>query len=164
MPDVILTQIQAATLADLSLRHFARLLKEPGAPPLLANAEGRASGIPARPFRVWLRNRIARELGAGDSLSPQAERARLDARRADLAEVELAKRRGELVPIEEVAAVWSERVAVAKGRLLSLPSRVSAQVLRMKSQREIENAIKAAVVEVLQELSDEAKNYGDDPA
>ena len=157
MPEPItpLTQAQAAAVAGLSLRHFIRLLGEPGAPPKLQNAVGRAAGLPPEPYGKWLRTRIASELGADETLSPQSERARLDRARAELAELELSRRRRELVPVEEVAQAWSEQVLIAKNRLLSLPSRVSSDVLRLKTQREIEAVIKEKVVEILTELSND---------
>ena len=154
-PVTPLTQAQGATLAGLSLRHFQRLLAEPGAPPRLENAIGRQSGLPVESFAKWLRTRIAAELGTEENLSPQAQRARLDRARAELAELELSRRRRELVPVEEVAQAWSEQVTIAKNRLLSLPSRVSSDVLRLKTQRAIENALKDAVIQILTELSND---------
>ena len=154
-PITPLTQAQGATLASLSLRHFQRLLAEPGAPPRLENSIGRQSGLPVEPFAKWLRTRIAAELGTDENLSPQAERARLDRARAELAELELSRRRRELIPVEEVAQAWSEQVTIAKNRLLSLPSRVSSDVLRLKTQRAIENVLKEAVIQILTELSND---------
>ncbi len=154
-PVTPLTQAQGAALAGLSLRHFQRLLAEPGAPPRLENAIGRQSGLPVEPFAKWLRSRIAAELGTDENLSPQAERARLDRARAELAELELSRRRRELIPVDEVAQAWSEQVTIAKNRLLSLPSRVSSDVLRLKTQRAIENALKDAVIQILTELSND---------
>lgn len=154
-PITPLTQAQGAALAGLSLRHFQRLLAEPGAPPRLENAIGRQSGLPVEPFAKWLRSRIASELGADENLSPQAERARLDRARANLAEQEYARRYRELIPRDEVAQAWSEQVTIAKNRLLSLPSRVSSDVLRLKTQRAIENALKDAVIQILTELSND---------
>lgn len=150
-----LTQAQAAAVAGLSLRHFIRLLGEPGAPPKLQNAVGRAAGLPPEPFGKWLRARIASELGADENLSPQAERARLDRARANLAEQEYARRYRELIPRDEVAQAWSEQVLIAKNRLLSLPSRVSSDVLRLKTQREIEAVIRDRVIDILSELSND---------
>lgn len=97
-------------------------------------------------------------LADGDRLDPSAERARLDRARAELSELELSRRRGELIPVPEVAAAWSQNVAIAKGRLLSLPSRVSGDVLRLKSQREVENLIRDQITNILEELSGEIES------
>lgn len=89
----------------------------------------------------------------GARLDPQQERARLDAERRHELELRNARAHGELLPREEVAAAWSEQIGIAKGRLLSLPARVSADVLRLKSQREIEAVLKGALIVILEELA-----------
>lgn len=86
-------------------------------------------------------------------LDASQERAALDKVRRELAELDLARRRHELIPVEEVAAAWTENVGIAKGRLLGLPSRVSGDMLRLKTQRDIEQRLKDAVIEILEELS-----------
>lgn len=73
--------------------------------------------------------------------------------KAKLAELELKRQTKELLPADEVAAAWADQIAIAKGRLLSLPSRVSGDVLRLKSQREIEEVIKSGIIVILEELS-----------
>ena len=83
-------------------------------------------------------------------------KAQHEVHRAKLAELEYKTKTRELLPMDEVAAAWSEQVAIAKNRLLSLPARVSSDILRLKTQREIEAVIKAALVEILQELADGA--------
>ncbi len=103
-----------------------------------------------------LRGRIAAELGAAETLSPQAERARLDRARAELAELDLGRKRLELIPKNEVAAAWSSQIHIAKSRLLSLPSRVSGEILRLRTQREIEGVIRDRIIEILDELSRQA--------
>jgi len=79
--------------------------------------------------------------------------------KAKLAELELKRQTRELLPADEVAAAWADQIAIAKGRLLSLPSRVSGELLRLKSQREVEDTIKAALVVILEELSDGASRH-----
>ena len=89
----------------------------------------------------------------GERLDPQQERARLDAERRRELEMRNARAAGELLPFDEVSAAWSEQIAIAKGRFLSMPARVSADVLRLKSQRDIEGILKAALVVILEELA-----------
>ena len=79
--------------------------------------------------------------------------------KAKLAELELKRQTKELLPADEVAAAWADQIAIAKGRLLSLPSRVSGEVLRLKTQREIEDVIKAGIVTILEELSHGASSH-----
>jgi phage terminase Nu1 subunit (DNA packaging protein) len=160
MPEVLLNQSQAAALAGLSLRHFARILGEAGAPPQVVSADGRSQGIPVAGFRRWLFARFAAELGGGETLNPQAEKARLDKLRADTVELELSRKRGQLLPVDEVSLVWSGQVHTAKSRLMALPTRVSRACLRCKSIREVEALLRDAVYDVLTELASNARCYG----
>lgn len=64
----------------------------------------------------------------GGGLDPAAEKARLDAARADLAEQELRKRRGELLDAEDVRSTWSRRTLTWKERLRSLPAHATVHV------------------------------------
>ena len=92
--------------------------------------------------------------GQGEErLDPGQELARLNAARRRQIDMQNERTAGLLIPKDEVAAAWAENVAIAKGRLLSLPSRVSNEVLRLKTQREIENTLKDAVIAILTELS-----------
>lgn len=83
-------------------------------------------------------------------------KAQHEVHRAKLAELEYKAKVRELIPVDEVAQAWSEQVTIAKNRLLSLPSRVSSDVLRLKTQREIERVLKDAVIDILEELANGA--------
>lgn len=87
-------------------------------------------------------------------------KAKSETYKAELTLLEYRTKTGELLPAADVAKAWAEQVAIAKGRLLALPSRVSADVLRLKSQREIERVIKAALIVILEELANDAARYG----
>ena len=92
-------------------------------------------------------------LASGERLDPAQERAALDRVRRRQVELLNLKAEGELIPRDEVAETWSSQILIAKNRLLSLPSRVSSDLLRLKNQRSIEQRIKDAVIEILEELS-----------
>lgn len=64
----------------------------------------------------------------GTPQRPDAEKARLDAARADLAELELEERRGDLIGREDVVNTWSNRIAACKARLRAIPKRLVVQV------------------------------------
>lgn len=160
MPEILLNQAQAAALAGLSLRHFSRLLSEAGAPPRIVAADGKFQGLPVAPFRRWLFGRIAAELGNGEALSPPAEKARLDKLRGDAVQLELDRKRGLLLPVDEISRVWGEQVMTAKHRLLALPARVAPSLLRMTDLREVESFLRDSVYEILTELASSARCYG----
>ena len=114
--------------------------------------------IPAiRPGRGGARPNSGRKPKSPDATDPYSILAKAKAKnesyKAELTLLEYRQRVGELIPKDEVAAAWAENVAIAKGRLLALPSRVSGEVLRLKTQREVEETIKAAIVTILEELA-----------
>jgi phage terminase Nu1 subunit (DNA packaging protein) len=90
-----------------------------------------------------------------ERLDPGQQRARLDKARADAAELDLAKKRGELIPVQDVIETWTTRVVRAKGRLLALPARLSPDLVRAPSQRDAERIIRAGVIQALRELSEQ---------
>lgn len=92
----------------------------------------------------------------GEALDPQRERALLDRERRKALELANAKTERTLIPVEEVAAAWSEQVMIAKNRLLSLPARTAPLLLRQRDLRTIETTLRDAVISILEELAGEA--------
>lgn len=73
-------------------------------------------------------------------------RARRESALADMAEIEVAERRGELVPVDEARADVVSRFTVVRTRLLGVPSRVAQRLPQLAGE----------VVPVLDELLREA--------
>ena len=80
-------------------------------------------------------------------------KAKRETYRAQMAEVDYRQRIGELLEATEVARLWAEQIAIAKGRLLALPARLAPAVLGLGDLREIERTIREAIHEALTELS-----------
>ncbi|HXE90479.1 MAG TPA: hypothetical protein VNK82_05885 [Terriglobales bacterium] len=64
----------------------------------------------------------------GSSADVRRQRARMLKASADLAEMELAEKRGELVPVEAFKRVMGNMIAVVRSQLLGLPGRVAHQL------------------------------------
>lgn len=78
---------------------------------------------------IWYSAPVALDaIYTGTALDPQRERARLDAARADLAELQAATRRGELLEVRDVRDTWSRRVLAWKERLRALPAAATVYV------------------------------------
>ena len=90
--------------------------------------------------------------GAIDEQLAKAK-AKRETYRAQMAEVEYRQKIGELLEADEVAALWVAQVAIAKGRLLALPSRLAPAVIGLGDLRSIETVIRDAIYEALTELS-----------
>lgn len=95
-----------------------------------------------------------RLLIAGDDLDPKKEKARLDSARADLAELDLATKRGELIPRadhEESVIALCSGVAL---RIGSIPSKAAPEVRIAPSDLEAEDVLRGFIDEALSELAD----------
>lgn len=80
-------------------------------------------------------------------------KAKRETYKAQLAELEYKKAVGELIPRDEVVATWIDHIQIAKGRLMALPSRVSADVAQTSDLKRIEQTIRAALFDIIQELA-----------
>jgi phage terminase Nu1 subunit (DNA packaging protein) len=78
---------------------------------------------------------------------------RLKRFKADLAEMELRQRRGELVERAEVEQLFISRIMVVKQGLLSLPRGLPPQLAACREEREMEAVIARAVRQLLEAFS-----------
>lgn len=81
------------------------------------------------------------------------ERARLLKAQADMAEIELAERTGQLVTVERVEADWMEMVSACRAKMLSLPTKTAYQIAHLENPQEIEKFLKRTIYEALTEMA-----------
>lgn len=93
------------------------------------------------------------EAGSGETLDPQQEKAKLDQQRRLVVELDRAEREGRLVDIETVAAEWEQAGEIFKSRILGIPSRLGASLVGIKTAREIEDTLLAALQSALSEIA-----------
>ncbi len=93
-------------------------------------------------------------LKAGDGLNPAAEKARLDATKADLAELDLAERRGELISASEAEAAIVVILTAVRTKLLALPAARAQEWAASSEPAECEEIAAEAVREALEALSE----------
>jgi len=79
---------------------------------------------------VWYYAPTALEVifGRGEGLDPQAEKARLDAAKADMEELKLAEKRKELGSIPEIESAWAARVLGWKERIRGVPAAATVHI------------------------------------
>jgi len=94
------------------------------------------------------------ELIEADPEDYLAARARKEAALADLAEMEAAELRGDLVRTDDVVSCWGEMMASLRARLLVLPSMAAPQVSAPGRALEVQGILAKLVNEALSELSD----------
>lgn len=82
---------------------------------------------------------------------PQDPDVRFRTAKARLAEIELAKRMGELLPKEEVEAEWLSAIITFKKGLMGLPKRIAPQLAGLEA-KEIQAVLTKRVRELLEGL------------
>ncbi|MGN6109185.1 MAG: hypothetical protein ACTHU0_29030 [Kofleriaceae bacterium] len=90
----------------------------------------------------------------------EAHAARREAALADLAELDVAERNGDLVPVDEVRAYITNKFAVVKTRILGVPSRVAQRLPHVAT--EVVPVIESLLREALEELAAAFADVGDD--
>ena len=76
--------------------------------------------------------------------------------------IELARKRGELIPANQIEDAWSQVIARFRAKLLAIPSRLANQILAADSPTEAEALLRAGIHEALIELSDTSGTSDDD--
>lgn len=80
-------------------------------------------------------------------------RARKVAAEAEIAELELAKVRGDLVVAEDVISAWSDTLSSLKAKLISIPSKAAPIVAVEDNAGVCQHLIEDLIREALEELS-----------
>ncbi|MDR1621566.1 MAG: hypothetical protein LBS00_04245 [Synergistaceae bacterium] len=126
-------------------------------------------GVPERSFRQMVEDGILPKNARGEyilgdiseaywnfrlgSEGLEAEQTRLTKVKADLAELELAEQREEVLRASAVMKVWADNVMNAKTRLLAIPTKHSPDLVG-KSIQEIHAKLKNAINEALEEIAE----------
>lgn len=128
-----------------------------------------SKGGPGKPWifntsevAAWREEQAAQAaLGETQSLDIEEARRRKLAAEAALAELDVAKRRGEVIEIEEVARVIGDDYANVRAKLLSIPTKLAPQLLGVEETAEIKGLIERALTEALEELTADGIYSGD---
>jgi hypothetical protein len=94
--------------------------------------------------------------GVGAGLNPAAERARLDAAKAELAELELAKRRGELIDPAEAERILIALFGALSQRLQAIPRKAAPELAAESSPARCELIVEGLIHEALHDVDGEA--------
>jgi len=89
----------------------------------------------------------------GNNTSTVAARSQLLAVELEFKQIVLAKQRGLLIPIDKVIQNLASLVLQLKSRILSVPSRLAAEVIGEKEATVVQAKIERALVEALSPLS-----------
>lgn len=147
------TQKQLAGILGLTTRQV-RNLEAAGIP---HRAEGNTKLYPLPGAVQWYRDRaVETALAEAQSTDYDEAKAREMKARADKAELEVARLRGELIHVDDLEALLSAPLSQMRARLLALPGRI-AGALPMQPADALE-LIEPIVYEFMEELAED----GDD--
>ena len=78
---------------------------------------------------------------------------RWHAARADKAEIEVGKLKGKLVEADEIAKEWNSMILAFRSKLLNIPTSYAKILSEMENPHEVQEALKSAIYEALDELA-----------
>lgn len=102
-----------------------------------------------------LERQLARQTDEdGDIALREKEEMRLLSAKADLQEIDLASKRGELVAIADVEKQMTDLVITTKARILTVPARVAPEILGEQSRVMVQAKIEKSLKEALSHLAE----------
>jgi len=103
----------------------------------------------------YLPEAVQIRLGNGDGvkLDPSQEKAKLDRLRAEKAEIELQKTKGDVVDISDVCAEIEKELVAVRQRMLAIPNKLATSILLAKDPSEAQDMIEASIVEALEDMT-----------
>lgn len=142
---------QFAAIAGLSVRRLQQM--EAASELVTRTPQG---GYDPAAVGAWLRARIAADFGVtqdGRVYNFEAERARKAFHDADLAEMEAAEKRGELIRADDVLKQWTDVLASVRAKLLALPTKLAARTAPPDRLTVVEAEARKIVHEALTEMA-----------
>jgi len=92
--------------------------------------------------------------------SGESAKERLDVARAEIAELDLAERRGEVLPAVQVGEGQAKRETRVRARFLAMPSNLAGQIAPPGKIQQVEALLTTAIHEALAELAGDADSVG----
>jgi hypothetical protein len=102
---------------------------------------------------AWIAANIDRREGASSSGNLTEARTRKENALAGIRELELKKRKEELLEKSQVAAEWGKLLSTFRNRMLYIPSRISQKIGSVTDDRERRAIIEHEIKEALKTLS-----------
>lgn len=143
---------------DFTREEVAELL---GITPRRVNQLSNENVIPQRKRGTYdLRTAVAgytKFLKERNDAAEAKAKTRMHEAKADLAEMDAAKRKGELVDADDVKKEWGELIKIIQSHVLNIGPKISPLVVGMDSDRKISQIIINECREFLTDLVDECK-------
>lgn len=151
MPDAnVVSMNEAARRLGLTPQAVGMLANQ-CPPDCLSVVKGGKKGLIWPHFPVWLRQHWQRERKAPSTLD-ESRRRKLDAE-AELAELEVAQRRGDLIDMAEAEKVYVRVLSRLRTTILNLPGRFASRTVGLESLMQSQVVWDKAMIEALKILS-----------
>ncbi len=95
-------------------------------------------------------------------LNPAQEKALLDKTRREAAQLELEKKRGRLVSLDDVEKVWESRLTLFRQRLIALPNKMARPMVEVDKPQEAEQLLATEIEKILEALNGESRTIADE--
>lgn len=149
----IVGQAEICRIFGISSTTFASWMKS-GAPYIEKGAKGRPWKVNTREISDWLRAReIELSPSADNSDERELKRRKLAAETAKV-ELELARVRGEVVPLAQLERALANTFAEIKTNIRSVPSRVATAIIGESNETRIKAVILKEIDQALEVLGD----------
>ena len=124
-----------------------------GMPIVTKGSKGKAWVINTASVSAWLEQR-AKESGGNDNADERELKRRKLAAETAKVELELARVRGEVVPLKQLERALANTFAEVKTNLRSVPSRVTTAIIGEESETRIKAVILKEIDQALEALGD----------
>lgn len=125
-----------------------------GCPYLKKGGRGSQWEFDTATVATWMKDKAATEAkGTKDATTEELARRKAQAS-TELAELELAKAKGEVAPIDQVMRAVSRAFAEVRAGMRNLPSRTVSQLIGETDERRFKSVMLAEIDEVLKSLAD----------
>jgi len=125
-----------------------------GMPVVVKGSKGKAWQINTASVSAWLEQRAQERVSGGDETDERELKRRKLAAEAAKIELELARSRGELVPLKQLERALANTFAEVKTNMRAVPSRVATALIGEDSETRIKQVILTEIDQALEALSD----------
>ncbi len=150
---MIVNKKQLSEIIGKSEEWLTQMQKDPTFP-ILNKRKGRTgSDYETSEVILWIEKKsISNLIGNQDAIDIEEAKRRKMAAEAGLAELELQKEQGKVIYIEKIADEFGEQLTNFRAKMLSLPSKIAAQVFTAENVQEIRSIIEDSIHEALNEI------------
>lgn len=149
----IVTVDELATFFGVIPRRVQQLVRDEGMP---SAGRGRYDLLACAAWYIrWLRKAVEKRTSeTGESTSPwRTQRLRIAAAEAELKEIEVARKRGEIVTVDEAARLWTDAMERIRARMISSVSTAAPKVVGVTSIKQANGVLEAIVYQALAEVA-----------